>query len=112
MHIVPVIDLLNGQVVHARAGRRDEYQPLQTRLAKSCRPEDVLEGLLAEYGFGSVYIADLNAITDGSCQIVELNRLREEFSDIEIWLDAGTRTIDVCENLDRVRPVFGSETGF
>ena len=37
MEVIPVIDLKDGQVVHARAGRRDEYRPILTPLSPSIR---------------------------------------------------------------------------
>jgi len=38
MFIIPVIDLLNGKVVHAKYGNRAQYQPLQSPLVDSCEP--------------------------------------------------------------------------
>ena len=38
MRIIPVIDLKDGQAVHARQGRRDSYAPLVTRFADDAEP--------------------------------------------------------------------------
>ena len=68
MDIIPVIDLMGGQAVHAKLGRRDEYRPLQSRLCRTSRPLDVAEALLALYPFRTLYLADLDAIRGGRAQ--------------------------------------------
>ncbi|MEM0026933.1 MAG: HisA/HisF-related TIM barrel protein [Ignisphaera sp.] len=62
LEIVPVIDIMNGVVVHAVAGRREEYKPLsKSVVASSPNPIDVLNGF-KKLGCRGVYIADLDAI--------------------------------------------------
>ena len=63
MEIIPVIDLMHGQVVHARMGQRQHYQPIQSLLCSSSAPIDVVSALLELYPFERMYIADLDAIT-------------------------------------------------
>ena len=41
LKVIPVIDILNGIVVHAVRGKRREYQPLQSILCKSVEPLEV-----------------------------------------------------------------------
>ena len=61
--LIPVIDLMGGVVVHARAGERDQYRPLDGSLiAASAEPAAVVRGLLALHPFRTLYIADLDAI--------------------------------------------------
>ena len=62
MHYLPVIDLLDGIVVHAQRGQRDDYRPLVTRLAARPLPRDILDGYLSLYPFKACYLADLNAL--------------------------------------------------
>ena len=62
MQIIPVLDLKNGVVVHARMGQRDRYQPIETPLSPTSNPIDVAGGLLSIYPFATVYVADLDAI--------------------------------------------------
>lgn len=88
--IVPVIDLMGGQVVHARAGERDRYQPLEgSRLCDSAEPVAVVEGLLALHPFASLYIADLDAIRKQGDHRAAIRRLRQRFPALDFWVDAG-----------------------
>lgn len=89
LQLIPVLDLMGGQVVRARAGRRDEYRPLESRLCASSRPEAVVEGLLALYPFPVLYVADLDAILDRGDHDAVLEGLRRRFPDLGLWLDRG-----------------------
>ena len=51
MQIIPVIDLLNGVVVHAQRGDRKNYQPIQSALTTSHQPLDIVAALLEIYPF-------------------------------------------------------------
>ena len=62
MDVIPVIDIRNGEVVHAQGGRRDMYRPIQTPLSATSAPADVAAGLLRLAPFRQLYIADLDAI--------------------------------------------------
>ena len=60
---IPVLDLMGGQVVRARAGERESYRPLTgSAVASSAVPLAVVESLLRLYPFRSIYMADLDAI--------------------------------------------------
>jgi phosphoribosylformimino-5-aminoimidazole carboxamide ribotide isomerase len=87
--VIPVIDLLSGQVVHARAGQRDSYAPIQTPLVQGSDPEPVLQALLSRSKAKTAYIADLDGIMHGHMQWSLINQLAACFSDITLWLDAG-----------------------
>ncbi len=89
MHIIPVIDISQGRVVHARYGQRDSYRPLRSRLTDSARPPAVLDGLLQVSGFGTVYIADLDAIRGCGDNYPEVAALRQTYPDVHFWIDAG-----------------------
>jgi phosphoribosylformimino-5-aminoimidazole carboxamide ribotide isomerase len=65
MRIMPVLDLQGGQVVHAVAGQRWRYRPVQSIFARDARPETVAQALVAHFGFTEVYVADLDAIAGG-----------------------------------------------
>ena len=41
MKILPVIDLMQGCVVRGIGGRREEYRPIESRLARDSRPVSV-----------------------------------------------------------------------
>ncbi|MCG8325798.1 MAG: HisA/HisF-related TIM barrel protein [Thiotrichales bacterium] len=111
MHIIPVIDLMRGQVVHARSGLRDRYQALQSRLVQSSAPLDIVNAYLALFAFDTLYLADLDAIMNHGDNHACLQQIRAAYPRLELWLDAGCKTASLCQNMDRVCPVLGSETG-
>lgn len=90
MKIIPVIDLLNGTVVHARKGDRKNYQAIQSSLSASSKPVDVVAALLEFYPFQQLYIADLNAIQKiGKNNFAEINTISQQYPNLKIWVDAG-----------------------
>ena len=89
LHLIPVIDLLHGQVVHAREGRRAEYAPIQSNLCKGADPETIMAALLRLHPFQTFYFADLDAIQRLGSNHEVLDRLHDRFPDIEFWVDAG-----------------------
>jgi phosphoribosylformimino-5-aminoimidazole carboxamide ribotide isomerase len=111
--LIPVIDLAQGRVVHARRGVREAYQPLRSRLCRSCEPAEVIAGLLRLHGFSTLYIADLDAIQRLGDQTAVIEALREQFPHLDIWIDPG---IDTRARYEAWRhaapgvPVLGSET--
>ena len=102
MEIVPVIDLKGGQVVHARAGRRDSYRPIRSRLAGDSTPLTVVHGLRALHPFDRLYVADLDAIAGRGGHDAVLDALREAFPDLALWVDNGLSGVGACRAwLDR-----------
>lgn len=61
MRIIPVLDILDGVVVHAVAGVRQEYLPIRSVLCTSANPPDVALAFKS-IGFKQLYVADLDAI--------------------------------------------------
>jgi phosphoribosylformimino-5-aminoimidazole carboxamide ribotide isomerase len=112
MDIVPVIDLKNGQVVHAHRGDRERYFPIQSTLTKESTPLAILATILELYPFERIYLADIDAIMGGSFQQGIYASIRHAYPSLEIWLDAGFRSINqldlACEL--GLRPVLGSES--
>jgi phosphoribosylformimino-5-aminoimidazole carboxamide ribotide isomerase len=89
MEIIPVIDLKSGQVVHARAGERHSYRPVQTPLSDSSAPEAVLAGVLGVFPFRRLYIADLDAILGEGTHDAVLPALASRYPQLEFWVDNG-----------------------
>ena len=98
MDIIPVIDLLNGQVVHAKMGNRTLYQPIQSQLCRSSDPLAICQALLELYPFKTLYIADLNAIQKQNSEYPHhfscIQTLQDNFPHLHIWLDAGISNTD------------------
>jgi len=107
MKIIPVIDLKDGVVVHARQGRRTQYQPINTQLCQFPDIFQVIESFLGVYDFDTIYIADLNAIThqgDHDCLITDV---LTSFPHIQFWIDRGYQRYKKYPG--NYLPVLGSE---
>jgi phosphoribosylformimino-5-aminoimidazole carboxamide ribotide isomerase len=61
--VIPVLDILNSEAVHAVKGERARYKPLTSKLFKSSNPVEILKVLKHIHNFNEFYIADLDAIT-------------------------------------------------
>ena len=97
MKVIPVIDVLNGVVVHAIRGKRQEYQPLQSTLCKSVEPLEVSK-TFKTLGFGELYIADLDAITRSSVNFQAFKRIVKE-TRLRLMVDAGVTDLETVRNL-------------
>jgi phosphoribosylformimino-5-aminoimidazole carboxamide ribotide isomerase len=109
--VIPVLDVKNGQAVHAVGGIRSHYRPLQSRLHPTCDPLELLRAYRDLLGLGELYLADLDAIT-GKRPHVELYR-ELAGQDVHLWIDAGLRDQDdltALLDLDRTTIVVGLET--
>jgi len=93
LHIIPVIDLLNGVVVHAKQGARAQYRAIQSSLTSSSHPIDIVKSFMALYPFKTLYIADLNAIqklaNTGQSHQQILEEIHLLFPHLTLWIDAG-----------------------
>jgi len=112
MEIIPVIDLLDGQVVRAQRGERHAYLPIESALCHSNEPQVVARKLLELYPFKTLYIADLNAIQRRDNHLTTIAAIRTAYPDINLWLDAGFSGMETCQpwlHLD-LTLVVGSES--
>jgi phosphoribosylformimino-5-aminoimidazole carboxamide ribotide isomerase len=98
MQIIPVLDLAGGTAVHAQAGDRTRYAPLESDLVPG-RTGDALAVLRAFHsllGIHACYVADLDAIQGGAVQrtlIRELSQFHTGFAGA-LLVDAGTHLPD------------------
>ncbi len=60
--VIPVLDILNSEVVHAVKGERAKYQPLKSKILNSSNPIIAAKILAEKYCFNEIYIADLDSI--------------------------------------------------
>ena len=112
MLIIPVIDLKDGQVVHAKQGLRESYSPIESILSNRADPNAVLSGFFKLYPFKVIYIADLDAIMEKGSNLKVILELAYQYPQCEFWLDAGIKTIREQSpqiTLDNIRFVLGSE---
>src|SRR4051794_31713184 len=89
MEIIPVLDLMGGVVVRARMGRRDQYRPIETPLARTSDAVDVARGIFGVLPFGTLYVADLDAILGRGRNDETLGRLRRALPAVTLWVDNG-----------------------
>ena len=89
MHIIPVIDISKGVVVHAVKGDRDKYRPITSQLCTSANPIEVINGFLDIYDFRTVYIADLDALQQQGNNTGIIRSISNTYPELEIWLDSG-----------------------
>lgn len=87
--IIPVIDLLGGHVVRGIAGRRSEYQPIESPWSKRSDPVEIVCGLREAWGFEEFYVADLDAIQFDQPQWSAYNAMIT--AGVSLILDAGVR---------------------
>lgn len=121
--LIPVLDLLGGQVVRAMAGKRNAYRPIVSALCHSSDPLAVARCLCAHCGASQLYVADLDALMGAKVQTAWLRALLQGLPALqELWVDAGFADADAAAALlqalgadggvdaARVVPVFGSES--
>jgi phosphoribosylformimino-5-aminoimidazole carboxamide ribotide isomerase len=114
MRIIPVIDLLDGRVVHAVKGERQYYQPVKSFLCNSHDPIAIARAFRDQLGLHEIYIADLDAIQNAGRSnhkgVLENLARRER---INIIRDAGASNIENARawlDLGIRKIIIGSET--
>lgn len=114
MRIIPVIDLLSNQAVHAIKGDRAHYKPVRSRLCRTSDPGQIAEAFRRQLGLGEFYIADLDAIRDpGSDGHRDLIKNLVRRGKYEVILDAGISDAGAARSWLEIgvrKAVIGSET--
>lgn len=115
MQIIPVIDLFDGVVVHAKKGARQHYLPIHSQLTASHQPLDIVAALLDVYPFEQLYIADLNAIqklnSNYSSNYSVIAEIKQAKPALKVCVDAGicnTTELNIWQ-MSGVHLVIGSE---
>jgi phosphoribosylformimino-5-aminoimidazole carboxamide ribotide isomerase len=102
---------MDGHIVRAVAGRREEYRPVASKIATSALPLDVAEGFRSHFGLSELYMADLDAIQGGMPNLHVYKRLHE--FGFRLWVDAGIHLSEDSRPLVRAgveRIIAGWET--
>ncbi|MFX1294181.1 MAG: HisA/HisF-related TIM barrel protein [Promethearchaeota archaeon] len=95
MQIIPVLDILNSQVVHGIKGERDKYIPIQSVLTVSSEPFEVAKAFKHHFRISELYIADLDSIMHQQSNFSYIETLITQIH-LNIMLDAG---------LDETKPI-------
>ena len=89
MDILPVLDILEGQVVRGVAGRRTQYRRIISKLTASSDPLIIAQSIREAFGLTRFYLADLDGIMK---QRPHLRLYRQLVDDgFELVVDAGIR---------------------
>jgi phosphoribosylformimino-5-aminoimidazole carboxamide ribotide isomerase len=88
--VIPVIDVAHGEVVRAVKGERSAYRPIETPLASSSKPAELVRSLAKFFPFRTLYVADLDGIEGRGRNTHLVPSLSQALPRAEIWLDAGT----------------------
>ena len=88
--VIPVIDILNSEAVHAVKGERANYKPLVSKLINSTNPYDIIQHLNSIYGVKNFYIADLDSILDNNPNLHILAKIMK-IPRINIIIDPGIK---------------------
>jgi phosphoribosylformimino-5-aminoimidazole carboxamide ribotide isomerase len=118
LNLIPVVDLLQGQVARAVRGDRKSYRPIVSALCASSDPVTVARILCDHCAARQLYVADLDALQGGAVQMDVLADVLDALPHIELWLDAGLADAEAGDALrerlgrfaSRVVLVFGSES--
>ncbi len=114
LSIIPVMDILQGYVVHGKKGERSEYQPITTisKLTDSSDPLIVAE-ILDPFGAESMYVADLDSILQtGKNNYSTFRKIAQELS-LNLLVDGGFRKAtdpQMLLNQSEITAIFGTET--
>jgi len=106
MRMIGVLDLLGGRAVHAVAGRRETYEPVQgtgLRTSTGTRPPyapgdavALARWYMREAGVTELYAADLDAIANRPPQDTLVASLAALGA--PLWLDAGIRSVSAARH--------------
>ena len=100
--VIPVLDLKDGLVVHARAGKqagagkRAEYRPLATPFGPPHDAVAIARALLAITFSPTLYVADLDAILGRGDNLPLCRELAAAFPGTALWVDAGFSNVTDC----------------
>lgn len=111
MDLIPVIDLMQGQVVRGVAGERARYAPNRSCLVNSSDPLETALALIGRFRPNCLYVADLDAIQTGKVQTECLENLVRCSAPLAV--DAGVKSVEAARHLVELgvaKVVVGLET--
>ena len=88
--VIPVLDLMIGQIVWARGGDRGNYAPVQSSLVQSARPVDVAQAMFRQTGCRCLYVADIDSFSGARPAWETYHELTD--AGFELWIDADWMT--------------------
>ncbi|BAW81126.1 histidine biosynthesis protein [Candidatus Nitrosoglobus terrae] len=113
MKLLPVLDLMNNLVVHAKGGRREHYLPLISPFSAHSSPLEVIAGLLEWYPFSHLYLADLDGIMGRGHHRSVIAAIVQNYPKLKLWVDGGAVSCEAILQLFALGvayPVVGTES--
>ena len=114
MQVIPVLDLMIGQVVLAQGGSRDEYRPVHSRLTGSSQPLDVAQAIFNQTGCNWLYVADIDSFAGAAPNWQVYQQLLDR--GFGLWIDAdwltNDRYLQIADQLkhEKLKIIISSET--
>jgi len=111
MKIIPVLDVLNGVVVHGVGGEREKYYPVKSVLCASSDPVNVAS-TFRSLGFDELYVADLDAILNNQANF-SLYKQVKAVTDVKLMVDAGINDLEKAQKVlekEVSKIIIGTET--
>lgn len=99
--VIPVIDLKGGVVVHAVAGKRNQYRPINSSLCEDSTVPSVAKAF-SDFGFRTAYVADLEAIAGEPVDQQALLAIGQ--AGLRFWLDVGVTTANEAHRIAQEYP--------
>jgi phosphoribosylformimino-5-aminoimidazole carboxamide ribotide isomerase len=113
--IIPVLDLMIGQIVLAQGGKRDDYLPVNSKLTRSSQPMDVAKAIFHQTGCSTFYLADIDSFAGAEPNWKVYRQLLD--TDFGLWIDANwlkenrTETLlNHLEHREKLKLIISSET--
>ncbi len=117
--VIPVMDLMIGQVVWAKGGNRDSYRPLESRLTNSSAPLKVAQAIFSQTGCDWLYVADIDSfaganpswsvfqsLTDAGFNLmIDANWLLEQRIDEAIDQLTGSQQVKLIISTETIRSI-------
>jgi len=113
--VIPVMDIMIGQVVWAKGGNRDAYRPLESRLTNSSQPLEVARAIFAQTGCDWLYVADIDSFAGANPSWPVFESLTE--AGFNLLIDANwlleqriDEAIERFKGSDKVKLIISTET--
>ena len=113
--VIPVLDLMIGQIVLAKSGNRDTYRPVHSRLTNSSSPLDVAQAIFNQTGCDCLYLADIDSFAGANPNWRVYNELLN--LGFGLWIDANWMEGDRCDQIsekiekpEKLKVILSSET--
>ena len=113
--VIPVMDIMIGQVVWAKGGQRHQYRPVDSKLIQDSDPVNVARAIFNQTGCKCLYLADIDSFAGANPNWNTYHSLITAGFDLLIdadWIsgDRIEKAIEVFSNADNVKLIISTET--